>query len=75
MPTLTLETDVRFATPSDQRRFADELTSALTTLAAKYHNPDAPQGRTFRVFACGYPAVPSPSTEPEGGHEANMEAP
>jgi hypothetical protein len=74
VPTLTLETDVRFATPADQRRFADELTSALATLAAKYHHPDAPEGRTFRVFACGYPAVPSPSAEPEGGREANMEA-
>src|SRR3954452_10437010 len=60
VPTLTLETDVRFATPADQRRFAGELTTALATLAAKYHQPDAPQGRTFRVFACGYPAVPSP---------------
>jgi DNA-binding transcriptional ArsR family regulator len=59
VPTLTLETDVRFATPADQRRFADELTAALATLAAKYHQPDAPQGRTFRVFAGGYPAVPS----------------
>ena len=82
VPTLTLETDVRFATPGDQRRFADELTTALATLAAKYHQPDAPQGRTFRVFACGYPAVPSrparpePSRgdEPEGGREAGMEA-
>ena len=74
VPTLTLETDVRFATPADQRRFADELTTALAALAAKYHNPDAPQGRTFRVFACGYPAVPSPSTEPETGREANLEA-
>jgi Helix-turn-helix domain len=73
VPTLTLETDVRFATPGDQRRFAEELTSALATLAAKYHQPDAPQGRTFRVFACGYPAVRSPSTEPEGGPEAHME--
>jgi len=73
VPTLTLETDVRFATPADQRRFADELTTALADLAAKYHQPDAPQGRTFRVFACGYPAVPSSSTEPEGGREANME--
>src|SRR5262245_62323091 len=73
VPTLTLETDVRFATPADQRRFADELTSALATLAAKYHHPDAPQGRTFRVFACGYPAVPQRSAEPEGGREADME--
>jgi DNA-binding transcriptional ArsR family regulator len=74
VPTLTLETNVRFATPADQRRFADELTTALATLAAKYHHPDAPQGRTFRVFACGYPAVPSPSTDPDSGREANMEA-
>jgi hypothetical protein len=65
VPTLTLETDVRFATPADQRRFADELTAALATLAARYHHPDAPQGRTFRVFACGYPAVPSSPVEPD----------
>jgi DNA-binding transcriptional ArsR family regulator len=73
VPTLTLETVVRFATPGDQRRFADDLTAALTTLAAKYHQPDAPLGRTFRVFACGYPAVPSRAAEPEGGREADME--
>jgi biotin operon repressor len=59
VPTLTLETEVRFATPADQRRFADDLTAAFTTLAARYHHPDAITGRTFRVFACGYPAVPS----------------
>ena len=74
VPTLTLETDVRFATPADQRRFAEELTAALTTLAAEYHRPDAPHGRTFRVFACGYPAVPARAAEPEGGRQADMEA-
>jgi hypothetical protein len=74
VPTLTLETDVRFATPGDQRRFADELTTALATLAAKYHHPEAPQGRTFRVFACGYPAVPARSAEPDSSREADMEA-
>ena len=72
VPTLTLETDVRFATPADQRRFADELTAAFGRLAAKYHHPDAPQGRTFRVFACGYPAVPARAAESEG-REAEME--
>jgi hypothetical protein len=70
VPTLTLETNVRFATPGDQRRFADELTRAVATLAAKYHTPDSPQGRTFRVFACGYPAIPLPATEPDA---ADME--
>ena len=74
VPTLTLETTVRFATPADQRQFADELTSALAALAAKYHRPAAPQGRTFRVFACGYPAVAARAAKPEGGREAGMEA-
>src|SRR5262245_58094508 len=37
VPTLTLETDVRFATPADQQRFAEELTTGFTKLAAKYH--------------------------------------
>ncbi|MGH9410653.1 MAG: helix-turn-helix domain-containing protein [Vicinamibacterales bacterium] len=73
VPTLTLETNVRFTTPADQRRFADELTTALTTLAAKYHQPDATTGRTFRIFACGYPAVPSRASEAEGGGRADME--
>jgi hypothetical protein len=73
VPTLTLETDVRFATPADQRGFADELTTALATLCAKYHNPEAPLGRTFRVFACGYPAVPSRPSESEEGRKPDME--
>lgn len=63
VPTLTLDTDVRFASPGDQRRFADELAAAITTLAAKYHQPDTPTGRTFRIFACGYPAVPRAAAE------------
>jgi DNA-binding transcriptional ArsR family regulator len=74
VPTLTLETEIRFVTPADQRRFADELATALAALAAKYHHPDVPQGRTFRVFACGYPAVPAPPAEPDPGREADMEA-
>jgi hypothetical protein len=74
VPTITLDTDVRFATPADQRRFADELTTALTTLAAKYHHPGATTGRTFRVFACGYPAVPSRAAAPDDGRQADKEA-
>lgn len=57
VPTITLETSVRFATPADQRQFAGELTKAMTKLAAKYHKPETATGRTFRIFACGYPAV------------------
>jgi DNA-binding transcriptional ArsR family regulator len=66
VPTLTVESVVRFATLADQRRFGDELTAAFAALAAKYHRQDAPQGRSFRVFACGYPAVAAhpPGSDP-----------
>lgn len=74
VPTLTLETDIRFVTPADQRRFADELTTALAALAARYHHPDAAVGRTFRVFACGYPAVPGRPAGPGPANDTEMEA-
>ena len=73
VPTITLETNVRFATPADQRRFAEELTTALTTLAAKYHDVGAANGRAFRIFACGYPAVSSRAACPEQSRGARPE--
>ena len=75
LPTLTLETVVRFATPADQRRFASELAETFAALAAKYHHEQAPQGRSFRVFACGYPAVPAQSTEPDRVSPVHEETP
>jgi DNA-binding transcriptional ArsR family regulator len=57
VPSLALEAEVRFATPSAQRAFADALTQAFGDLVARFHNPAAREGRTFRIFAGGYPAV------------------
>jgi DNA-binding transcriptional ArsR family regulator len=57
LPALSLEADVRFATPAAQRGFADALTRLFSELVARFHNAAAPDGRTFRIFAGGYPAV------------------
>lgn len=67
VPTLTVETEVRFASPSAQAAFAEELTAALTRLAAKYHDGSAPEGRTFRFFVGGHPARRRPSPIPTSG--------
>lgn len=75
VPTLTLETVVRFATPADQRRFAGELAETFAALAARYHHDHAPQGRSFRVFACGYPAVPTPPAAPHPDSPVNEGTP
>lgn len=67
IPTLTLETEVRFATPAAQRAFADALTEAVSDLAQRFHDATTPGGRTFRVFACGYPAVADRSEDSTHG--------
>jgi DNA-binding transcriptional ArsR family regulator len=57
LATLTLETEVRFATPETRQGFAQELAAQLVRLVAKYHDEQAPGGRRFRFFLGGYPAV------------------
>lgn len=56
LPTLTLDTEVRFASPAAQGAFAEELNDMLATLIRKYHRPRATTGRSFRFVASGYPA-------------------
>lgn len=55
LPTLTLQSDIRFASAAAQAAFADELAHAVAALAAKYHDEDATGGRRFRVVAAAHP--------------------
>ncbi|MGH9202634.1 MAG: ArsR family transcriptional regulator, partial [Vicinamibacterales bacterium] len=64
LATITLEAEIRFATPEARSAFATELTNALATLAAKYHDDRAADGRTYRVTAMAHPA-PATSTHIE----------
>jgi predicted ArsR family transcriptional regulator len=57
LPTLTVETEVRFTSAEEQRAFAQELTDAVLHLAAKYHRAESPTGRTFRFLFAGHPAL------------------
>jgi DNA-binding transcriptional ArsR family regulator len=52
LPTLALDTEVRFATPADRAAFADELTRAVTALVSRYH---APEGREHRLLVAAHP--------------------
>jgi DNA-binding transcriptional ArsR family regulator len=61
VPTLTLQTEIRFANAAARARFARDLSRTVARLAAKYHDESAPGGRRFRVVAGAYPA-PSGST-------------
>jgi len=64
LPTLTLETEVRFASPADQSAFAAELTEAVAALAARYHHALAADGRTFRFVVVGHPSLSTAGSDP-----------
>ena len=53
--TLTLETDVRFASAEARAKFAEELTDAVARIAARYHDDRAPGGRRFRLLTAVHP--------------------
>jgi DNA-binding transcriptional ArsR family regulator len=52
LPTLAIDTEIGFASADDQARFADELTAAVTRLAATYHRDD---GRPHRLLVAAHP--------------------
>lgn len=60
--TLSLQSGVRFASAAARHAFAEELSRSFARLVSKYHDPDTPGGRTFRVAAVAWPK-PSRSTE------------
>jgi DNA-binding transcriptional ArsR family regulator len=62
--TLTLETDIRFATADARAAFAEELSAAVARIAAKYHNERARGGRSFRLLAAVHP---TPVEDPDHG--------
>jgi len=55
LATLSVDTEIRFRSPSDRAAFSHELTQAITTLVAKYHDVSAPGGRPHRLVVMAHP--------------------
>jgi DNA-binding transcriptional ArsR family regulator len=64
LPTLTLQTEVRFASARSQNAFLEELLAVFSELVTRHHKPDAPGGRTFRISLLGHPALGSDTAPP-----------
>ena len=64
LATITLESDIRFASPESHAAFAEELTQALARMTARYHDESAPDGRTYRLTALAHPALPDTASRP-----------
>ena len=57
LTTQALSTDIAFASPDDFRAFGEELVGHVAALAARYHRPDAPGARTFRLSNLVHPTI------------------
>ena len=62
LATLTVQAEVRFASPAEQHAFAYELADTLGQLVIKYHREDAPEGQEFSFTVTGHPTVPPAAT-------------
>ena len=63
LATLSAEVEVRFADPKARAAFAEEVLETIATLAAKYNDSHAPDGRTYRLVVGAHP-IRSPRRKP-----------
>lgn len=53
--TLSATTELRLRSPRERQAFAEELLDAITKLVDKYHDADAPDGRSYRLVVGAHP--------------------
>lgn len=64
LPTLSIDTEVRFRSAAERAAFSNDLADAVTRLVARYHDESAPGGRWHRLVVVAHP-LPSPPQPPE----------
>ena len=55
LPTLSLDTVIRFRSAADRAAFSSDLTAAVTNLVSRYHDESAPGGRAHRLVIVAHP--------------------
>jgi hypothetical protein len=63
LATLSIDTEIRFASAADRAAFTDDLTEAITSLVARYHDESAPGGRAHRLVVMAHPIPHEPQKE------------
>jgi hypothetical protein len=56
LATFAADSEIRFANAADRAAFADELSTTLAALIAKYHDASAPGGRKHRLVVALHPS-------------------
>lgn len=55
LATLSIDTAIRFRSPADRAAFTRDLSEAVATLAARYHDDSDGAGRSHRLLVASYP--------------------
>ena len=55
LTTMSLDSEVTFASPADREAFARDFLNAITQVIARYNAPPSKNARTYRVFAGAHP--------------------
>jgi DNA-binding transcriptional ArsR family regulator len=55
LATLAIDSEIRFASAADRAAFTAELGDVVTSLAARYHDESAPNGRWHRLLVAAHP--------------------
>lgn len=63
LATLSIDTEVRFRSAAERAAFSHELTQAITSLVARYHDESAPGGRSHRLVLVAHPLPQEPRRE------------
>jgi DNA-binding transcriptional ArsR family regulator len=63
LATLSIDSEIRFRSPADRAAFTRELTQAVASLAARYHDEQAPGGRPHRLVVMAHPLPIEPQPE------------
>jgi len=59
LATLSIDTEIRFRSAAERAAFSRELSEAVASLAARYHDAGAPDGRPHRLLVLAHP-LPQP---------------
>ena len=55
LPTLSVDTVIRFRSAADRAAFSSDLVDTVTKLVSRYHDASAPRGRAHRLVLVAHP--------------------
>lgn len=63
LATLSIDSEIRFASAADRSAFTSELAESIAELTARYHDESAPRGRWHRLLVAAHPRPAPPARD------------